>query len=320
MMKKLLLCSFLILLCFSGVGIADNPPSAVNYPRDGLLISPAVDDIPNNDIRPPVEKETDLRSLISETKYYLLSLYGSLIGIPSAFITETLSFLFILFGAGGLTFLLTRWKLPEDPNSRPRVLLNTIREHPGATQSELQKLTGHSRGSVSINLHHLSMTSKIRKRVQNGKSRYYLACTPDDEMTRYYLACTPDDERKGFLRKLTTQENPQKILEAIISNPGISQKELHETTGIPKTTLQWHLSQLAKYEAIQSTRERGTKHRPLQRHPGPCTPLQQRSRRNKTEQHIIRGKRTRQQQRIITTSLFSDTIHRNSHLRKRATQ
>ncbi|HJK14379.1 MAG TPA: winged helix-turn-helix transcriptional regulator, partial [Methanocorpusculum sp.] len=125
--------------------------------------------------------------------------------------------------------------------------LNTIREHPGATQSELQKLTGHSRGSVSVNLHHLSMTSKIRKRVQNGKSRYYLACTPDDEM-------------KGFLRKLTTQENPQKILEAIISNPGISQKELHETTEIPKTTLQWHLSQLAKYEAIQSTRERNTVH------------------------------------------------------------
>ena len=91
------------------------------------------------------------------------------------------------------------------------------------------------------------MTSKIRKRVQNGKTRYYLACTPDDEM-------------KGFLRKLTTQENPQKILEAIISNPGISQKELHETTGIPKTTLQWHLSQLAKYEAIKSTRERNTVH------------------------------------------------------------
>ncbi|HJK81415.1 MAG TPA: winged helix-turn-helix transcriptional regulator [Methanocorpusculum sp.] len=170
-----------------------------------------------------------------------------MIGIPPTFISETITILFILLGAGGLTFLLTRWKLPEDPNSRPRILLNTIREHPGATQSELQKLTGHSRGSVSVNLHHLGMASKIRKSVQNGKTRYYLACTPDDEM-------------KGFLRKLTTQENPQKIFEAIISNPGISQKELHETTGIPKTTLQWHLSQLAKYEAIKSTRERNTIH------------------------------------------------------------
>ena len=195
----------------------------------------------------PVEEQAEIRSLADEMQYYLINSYNTQIGLPSTFITETITILFILFGAGGLTFLLTRWKLPENPNSRPRVLLNTIREHPGATQSELQKLTGHSRGSVSVNLHHLSMTSKIRKSVQNGKTRYYLACTPDDEM-------------KGFLRKLTTQENPQKILEAIISNPGISQKELHETTGIPKTTLQWHLSQLAKYEAIQRTRERNTVH------------------------------------------------------------
>lgn len=189
----------------------------------------------------------NIRSLTNEIQYSLVSSYNHCIGLPTTFITETIAIIFILLGAGACTLLLTRWKLPEDPNSRPRILLNTIREHPGATQSELQKLTGHSRGSVSVNLHHLSMTSKIRKRVQNGKTRYYLACTPDDEM-------------KGFLRKLTTQENPQKILEAIISNPGISQKELHETTGIPKTTLQWHLSQLAKYEAIKSTRERNTVH------------------------------------------------------------
>lgn len=247
MIKKLLLCSFLIIMCFSVVVIADNPPSAVNYPRDGLLISPAVNDIPSNDIRAPNEEQFNVRSLMDTIRSYSIAAYSNLVGLPPAFVTETLATIFILLGAGGLTLLLTRWKLPEDPNSRPRVLLNTIREHPGATQSELQKLTGHSRGSVSVNLHHLSMTSKIRKRVQNGKTRYYLACTPDDEM-------------KGFLRKLTTQENPQKILEAIISNPGISQKELHETTGIPKTTLQWHLSQLAKYEAIQSTRERNTVH------------------------------------------------------------
>ena len=246
-MRILLLSSFLLLLCLCGVGIADMPEDPIYYPGDSLLISPVSGDVPSSDKRPPVEEQMDFRSLVDDAQYSLISSYNHFVGLPSAFITETLAFLFILLGAGGLTFLLTRWKLPEDPNSRPRVLLNTIREHPGATQSELQKLTGHSRGSVSVNLHHLSMTSKIRKSVQNGKTRYYLACTPNDEM-------------KGFLRKLTTQENPQKILEAIISNPGISQKELHETTGIPKTTLQWHLSQLAKYEAIKSTRERNTVH------------------------------------------------------------
>lgn len=247
LMRKFILCSFLLLLCICGVSIADTPKDTAYYPGDNLFISLTDDKIPNDESQDVIEEQTDIRTLMAKTQYYLITAYGDLTGIPSVFISETLAILFILFGAGGLTFLLTRWKLPEDPNSRPRVLLNTIREHPGATQSELQKLTGHSRGSVSVNLHHLSMTSKIRKRVQNGKTRYYLACTPDDEM-------------KGFLRKLTTQENPQKILEAIISNPGISQKELHETTGIPKTTLQWHLSQLAKYEAIKSTRERNTVH------------------------------------------------------------
>lgn len=246
-MRKLLLSSFLLMFCLSGIGIADVPSETVYYPGDNLLISLPTEEIPSDGANLLVEGPIEIRTQTDKTQYSLMTLYNRLIGHPSVLITETLAIFFILLGAGSLTFLLTRWKLPEDPNSRPRVLLNTIREHPGATQSELQKLTGHSRGSVSVNLHHLSMTSKIRKRVQNGKTRYYLACTPDDEM-------------KGFLRKLTTQENPQKILEAIISNPGISQKELHETTGIPKTTLQWHLSQLAKYEAIKSTRERNTVH------------------------------------------------------------
>lgn len=247
MIEKFLLYSFLLLVCTCGISVADTPNDATYYPGDNLFISQELNNIPSDETSVVAEGQTYIRTVISKIQHDLIISDGHLIGLPSAFISETVAFLFILLGAGGLTFLLTRWKLPEDPNSRPRVLLNTIREHPGATQSELQKLTGHSRGSVSVNLHHLSMTSKIRKRVQNGKTRYYLACTPDDEM-------------KGFLRKLTTQENPQKILEAIISNPGISQKELHETTGIPKTTLQWHLSQLAKYEAIKSTRERNTVH------------------------------------------------------------
>lgn len=248
MMRKLILSSFLLLLCISGISIADTPEYPTSYyTRDNLLISLTDDNIPSDESQLIVEEQTDISSQVDITKRRLIATYSYIIGLPTTFITETIAIIFILLGAGACTLLLTRWKLPEDPNSRPRVLLNTIREHPGATQSELQKLTGHSRGSVSVNLHHLSMTSKIRKRVQNGKTRYYLACTPDDEM-------------KGFLRKLTTQENPQKILEAIISNPGISQKELHETTGIPKTTLQWHLSQLAKYEAIKSTRERNTVH------------------------------------------------------------
>ena len=172
MMRKFLLFSILFLLCFFGVSTADTLGDNTYYPRGNLLISPLSEDIPSDDTQPIVEEQINIRSLADEVKYNMIATYSYLIGLPSAFISETISIFFILLGAGACTLLLTRWRLPEDPNSRPRILLNTIREHPGATQSELQKLTGHSRGSVSVNLHHLGMASKIRKSVQNGKTRY----------------------------------------------------------------------------------------------------------------------------------------------------
>ncbi|HJK03516.1 MAG TPA: helix-turn-helix domain-containing protein, partial [Methanocorpusculum sp.] len=155
--------------------LAEIPEDSTYYPIGNVIISQGSDNIPNDETRMLIEGQTSIRSMLELAKRDILATYGYLVGLPSAFITETIATIFILLGAGACTLLLTRWRLPEDPNSRPRILLNTIREHPGATQSELQKLTGHSRGSVSVNLHHLGMASKIRKRVQNGKTRYYLA-------------------------------------------------------------------------------------------------------------------------------------------------
>ena len=211
-MRKLLLCSFLVLLCLSGVSTADEPSGTANYPKDSLLISPVSNNIPNDDTLTPVENYTGIRSLAYKVQHNLLETYSYLIGLPSAFISETIAVFFILLGAGACTLLLTRWKLPEDPSSRPRILLNTIREHPGATQSELQKLTGHSRGSVSVNLHHLGMASKIRKSVQNGKTRYYLASTPDDEMKGFLCANSPPRKtrRRSWKQSSATPESPRK--------------------------------------------------------------------------------------------------------------
>ena len=169
MMRKLLLSSFLIMLCLSGINIAEIPEDTAYYPRDNLLISLPTEEIPSDGENLLIEEPIDIRTQTAKTQHSIVALYNRLIGHPSVLITETISIIFILLGVGGLTLLLTRWKLPENPNSRPRVLLNTIREHPGATQSELQKLTGHSRGSVSVNLHHLSMTSKSGKAYRTAR-------------------------------------------------------------------------------------------------------------------------------------------------------
>ncbi len=246
-MGKIFLYSLFFMICLSGISGADTPNNALYYPGDNLIISPGSDTIISDNTCPPIEEFTGIIPLMDQLHLSVISLYSRIIDFPSVFVTESVAIFFILLGGGALTLLVNRWKVPEDPESRPAILYNTIKEHPGATLSELQKLTGHSRGSVTANLHRLDMTAKIQKSVRDGR-------------TRYYIASIPEDEIKGFLRKVASREKSQKIFEAIISTPGISQKELHETTGIPKTTLQWHLTQLARYEAIKRTRDRNTVH------------------------------------------------------------
>ncbi|HJK10573.1 MAG TPA: winged helix-turn-helix domain-containing protein, partial [Methanocorpusculum sp.] len=67
-----------------------------------------------------------------------------------------------------------------------------------------------------------------------------------------------EDRSLEFMKHLIQQERPQKIFRTIMNTPGITQKELAETTDIPTTTLQWHLTQLAKYEAITTSRRKNT--------------------------------------------------------------
>ncbi|HJJ96204.1 MAG TPA: winged helix-turn-helix transcriptional regulator [Methanocorpusculum sp.] len=245
----ILLTLFFLASCqFGLVGAEDlTEAETVYYVIDGIYISPGPLEQVSDDSLPPIHETNNWKVITDQLRYFVIDIFNENIGFPPQIFTEFLAIIFILVSGGALTLLVTRWKVPEDPDSRTMILYNTIKEHPGATLSELQELTGYSRGSVSANLHRLDMNAKIQKSVRNGTARYYIASIPEDEIN-------------GFLRKVAAREKPQKIFEAIISTPGISQKELHETTGIPKTTLQWHLAQLAKYEVIKSMRDRNTVH------------------------------------------------------------
>lgn len=233
-------------VCFVGAeDLAET--ETVYYVIDGIYISPGPLGQVSDDSLPPIHETNNWKVITDQLRFFIIDIFNENIGFTPQVFTEFLAIIFILVSGGVLTLLITRWKVPTDPESRTMILYNTIKKHPGATLSELQELTGHSRGSVSANLHRLDINAKIQKSVHNGKARYYIANIPENEIN-------------GFLRKVAAREKPQKIFEAIISTPGISQKELHETTGIPKTTLQWHLTQLARYEVIKSMRDRNTVH------------------------------------------------------------
>ncbi|WP_338093602.1 winged helix-turn-helix transcriptional regulator [Methanorbis furvi] len=153
----------------------------------------------------------------------------------------------LLLGAGALGFLITRKNLPDDPESRPMIVYNAIKENPGMTMAQLQRLTGIPRGSINYTVHRLSLAGKVKKITDNGAGSYYPA----------HVQIEGHEE---FMHKVLTEERPNKIFQTIIDHPEISQKILVEKTGIPQTTLQWHLSQLAKYQAIKSVRNKNTIH------------------------------------------------------------
>ena len=77
-MRKLLLSSFLFMLCLPGIGIADVPAETVYYPGDNLFISLPTEEIPSDDIQPPVEEQTNIRSLATKTQHSLMTIYNRL--------------------------------------------------------------------------------------------------------------------------------------------------------------------------------------------------------------------------------------------------
>ena len=69
-MRKLILCSFLLLLCICGISIADTPEHPTSYyKRDNLLISLTDDKIPNDESQYVIEEQTDIKNSFDKTQY-----------------------------------------------------------------------------------------------------------------------------------------------------------------------------------------------------------------------------------------------------------
>ncbi|WP_338096651.1 winged helix-turn-helix transcriptional regulator [Methanorbis rubei] len=214
--------------------------------RGSLIISAVPDDFEDDETLAPIENPW-IMDPISELEYILTILYTGVWGLPSILISQLLAIFTIFLGAGALGLLVTRKKLPDDPESRPMIVYNAIKENPGMTMAQLQKLTGIPRGSINYTIHRLSLAGKIKKTTDSGAGNYY----PVNVQVAGH---------EEFMHKVLTEERPNKIFQTIIDHPGVSQKILVEKTGIPQTTLQWHLSQLAKYNAIESVRNKNTVH------------------------------------------------------------
>lgn len=255
---SLIIISFLLIsLLFQG-GVAASQSQGQYYVLEDTTMTPGEVYFDDDDTY-PIESASGWSKITSELRHGFTAIYSRAFGLPSALFSEFIAIGILFLSAGGLALLVTRNKIPESTESRPMILYNLIRENPGINLSEIEELTGHSRGSVSYNVHRLTKASKIRKIAR-------------DTTTHLYTTTVPVNEEEEVMRKILSQKNQHKIFETVAAIPGISQRELTETTGIPQTTLQWHLSQLLKYDAVEAIRDQ--KYHMLHRSSRLCPALQ----------------------------------------------
>jgi predicted transcriptional regulator len=150
----------------------------------------------------------------------------------------------------GVCALIFRGKeKPYTFNPTSRKIYEFVRDHPGVTTARIAAELGVSRGSVRHNL--LQLVKHNRLQVKKlGRKDVYFPSGPQDVMFA----------RTGIIRHIMAQKNQQEIFRTILDNPNITQKELIATTGIPRTTLQWHVSKLRQYHAVATEKNVNSVH------------------------------------------------------------
>ena len=227
---------FLLFICMSAGSIVAAQEGIVHFPISGITLSPDDPDF--------IFDEHDLTPITPVTNFdfsipSFISLFSNLFHISDLPIwaAEVIVLFIAIFTSGFMFFFLyNRRPLSEDPASRPMILLAYVREHPGVQQIDIITTTGFSRGSVAYNLKRLLAEHKIRKVA--------------GDVTRYYYAGVYSSLKYNIGWKLLENPSRQLIFRLILEHPGISQNQISVTTGIPVTTLRWHLAKLRKYKVI----------------------------------------------------------------------
>ncbi|MGB7788387.1 winged helix-turn-helix transcriptional regulator [Methanoregula sp.] len=123
-------------------------------------------------------------------------------------------------------------------NKNRTLLLEYIGTHPGCTIADLSKKTGINRGTARYHLYLLFLERKVVQK-KYGKLSYLFANGGRPlEKKRVY----------GYIMNPAKQE----ILNLILDQPGISNKEIAERLLLKRNTVHWHLQQFLEENMIAS--------------------------------------------------------------------
>ena len=129
----------------------------------------------------------------------------------------------------GAVLLSVNFVRSVSPSSRRIQIQQYIEKHPGCSEADVVKNTGHSRNSTVHHIQKLIRENKIRK-------------TPYHKTVRYYSADESSAE-KDIINAARAKEKPAAIMSALEKKP-MTLSELESETGITVSSLRWHLAKL----------------------------------------------------------------------------
>ncbi len=123
-------------------------------------------------------------------------------------------------------------------NKNRAAILDYIGNNPGCTLADLSKNTGINRGTARYHLWLLIFEQKVVRK-KDGKEGYLFTNGRSHlERKRVY----------GYIMNPAKRE----ILNTILANPGISNKEIADNLQLDTSTIHWHLQQFLKEEMVVS--------------------------------------------------------------------
>ncbi len=135
-------------------------------------------------------------------------------------------------------------RLLESP--RRERLMQAIEENPGINLTGLRKLMDLSWGTTVYHLRLLEDRSLITSVVGQGKRHFFMNSNGSHNA-----------QLREAVAALAGRETTQRLVGAIMSEPGLSQRELARRVGVSDRVVTHHMRRLRKFSLVETQRDNG---------------------------------------------------------------
>ncbi|NJE07670.1 winged helix-turn-helix transcriptional regulator [Thermococcus sp. M39] len=128
----------------------------------------------------------------------------------------------------------------KELNETTKRVFEFIKENPGLNFNEISRRLGLAKGDLQYHLYKLEKMGMVKSKRSGLK--------------RHYFPAGIFSEKEEDVLSLISSENMREIIMYLITNPGITQKELCEKIGLSPPTINYYMSKLEKLGLVEGNR------------------------------------------------------------------